>query len=165
MKHRAKATFATFVVLGALVLSPAPASSQGSPPDEEKALDGAMIPAAKSPIPKAAEWGDAPRVRPTRRGPAALACRAYLRREWLRVRCPGEAFALSLLGGDVDVAFWIDPKTAEGEVMMPLRPGSKHAVQLWRSGRDAAGGFAPEPLVVVQQHWIEGAPAPIVTIF
>lgn len=162
MNHRA---FAALAVIGAALLSPTPAASQGTPPDEERALEGSAIPSERSPIPKAPEWSGAQRVRPTRRGPAALACRAYLVREWLRVRCPGEAFALSLLAGDVDVAFWIDPQTKEGEVMMPLRPGSKHVVQLWKAGRDAGGGFAPEPLCAVQEHWIAGAAAPVVTIF
>jgi hypothetical protein len=146
------------------LFAPTPASSQ-APAEEERPLEGAALPTDPSPVPKPAEWPAAPRVRVTRRGPAAAGCRAYLLREWLRVRCPGEAFALSLLGGDSDVAFWIDPASREGEVLVPLRPGSKHVVQLWKAGKDAAGVFVPEPLVVLQQHWLAGAPAPVVTLF
>lgn len=135
-------------------------------PEEERPLESVAIPAEKSPLPKADEWRAAPRVRPTRRGSAAAGCRAYVVREWMRVRCAGEAFALSMLGGDADgVAFWIDPATKEGEVLMPLRRGGRRVVQMWKAGRDAGGAFAPQPLVVLQQHWIEGAPAPVVTLF
>ncbi len=102
----------------------------------------------------------------TRRGPAAAGCRAYLLREWLRVRCAGEVFALSLLGGDQQgVAFWIDPKTKEGEALFPLRRGGKHIVQMWKADKDATGAFVPAPLVVVQQHWTRDAAAPTVTLF
>jgi hypothetical protein len=158
-----RARAATIAALAALV-APAPAASET--PEEERPLDAVAIPADRSPLPKPNEWPAAPRVRPTRRGPAAAGCRAYLLREWMRVRCAGEAFALSLLGGDADgVAFWIDPATKEGEALLPLRRGGRHVVQIWKAGRDATGVFVPEPLVVLQQHWIEGAPAPVVTLF
>lgn len=143
----------------------APALSAGDAPDEERPLAAAAIPADKSPLPKPNEWPAAPRVGLTRKGPLAAGCRAYLLREWLRVRCAGEAFALSLLGGDADVAFWIDPRTKEGEVLLPLRRGGRHVVQIWKAGVDGAGGFVPTPLAILQQHWIEGAPGPIVTLF
>jgi hypothetical protein len=147
-------------VLALLLIAPA------EPPVEERPLDGAALPAERSPTPKPAEWTAAPRVRPTRLGPAAAGCRAYLVREWMRVRCPGEIFALSLLGGDVEgVAFWIDPATKEGEVLFPLRRGDRRVVQLWKAGRDARGGFSPEPAVVLQEHWLSGASSPVVTIF
>lgn len=135
-------------------------------PEEERALDAPAPPAERTAAPKPAEWPSAPRVRPTRRGPAAAGCRGYLLREWLRVRCPGETFAISLLGStDQSVAFWIDPATKEGEVLLPLRQGERHVVQLWKAGKDAAGNFMPEPKVVLQAYWIEGAAAPTVTIF
>lgn len=159
MKRRTR----TALVLAAACLSPAPAPAQA--PEEERPLAEVAWPAEKSPTPKAAEWSTAPRVKPTRASEAAAACRLYAYRGWIRVRCPGEAFAVSLLAGEPDVAFWIDPKTHEGEVMMPVRPGSKHVAQMWTASKDAAGAFLPVPHFVVQQHWIPGAKAPVVTIF
>ncbi|APR84927.1 Hypothetical protein A7982_10276 [Minicystis rosea] len=154
-----------FVLPLAVALAPSPAASQPAS-GEERPLASMPIPTEKSPTPKPSEWANAPRVSPTRRGPAAADCRSYLLREWLRVRCSGEIFALSMLGGDQDgLAFWIDPATKDGEVLMPLRRGGRHVVQLWKAGKDAAGEFTPEPLLVVQQHWIDGAPAPAVTLF
>lgn len=132
--------------------------------DDPRPLDGATIPAEKSGSPKVAEWVSAARVRPTRRA-ASASCRMDLVREWLRVKCAGEAFAISMLGGDVDgIAYWIDPKTKEGEVLLPLRRGGRHAFQFWKAGKDRAGAFVPEPTVVVQQYWLEGAASPVVTL-
>jgi hypothetical protein len=154
------------VALAALcALLAAPLRSDADGPDDEKPLDAAPIPTEKSASPKAAEWGGALHVRPTRRGAAAASCHADLVREWLRVKCASETFAISFLGGDMDgFAFWIDPTTKDGEVMMPLRRGAKHVFQLWKAGKDRTGAFAPVPTLVVQEYWLEGAAAPIVTV-
>ncbi|MFT3776644.1 MAG: hypothetical protein QM820_65740 [Minicystis sp.] len=160
-------------LVAAAVLAPAPVSSQTAQavapplpvPSVERPLTFIPIPADRTSVPKPSEWASAVRVRLTRQGPAAAPCSAWALREWLRVRCATDVFALSLLGGELDgVAFWIDAKTKEGEVILPLRRGGRHVVQLWKSGKDAQGAFAPEPLVLLQQHWVEGEPAPVVTL-
>jgi hypothetical protein len=142
------------------------AASAPAPAEEERPLDPASIPAEKSPAPRPGEWTTAIRVLPTRRGPAAAGCRAYLLREWLRVRCPGAPFALSMLGGELDgIAFWIDARTSEGEVLLPLRRGGRHVFQFWKGGKDEAGAFVAQPLLVLQQYWVDGGAAPVVTLF
>lgn len=121
----------------------------------------------RTPIPKAAEWAAAGKVTLTRTGPAAADCAAYRVREWLRIRCPNmKAFGISLLGGSAEgVAFWIDPPHVgtTGEVQLPLRRGDRRVVQFWTAGTDAQGNFTPKPVMVVQEHWLEGDAAPIVT--
>lgn len=142
----------------------APAAS--APGDEEKPLDGDAIPTEKSKSPKAAEWLTAPRVKLTRKGPAAATCRAQLVREWMRVRCEGQVFAISLVGGSPEgVAFWIGGTAAEprGEILTPVRRGDRRVFQLWAPGKDAAGMFVPKPMLVVQEQWVEGQKSPIVT--
>jgi hypothetical protein len=134
--------------------------------DEEKPLDGDAIPAEKSKSPKATEWLAAPRVKLTRKGPAAATCRAQMVREWLRVRCEGKVFAISLLGGSPEgVAFWLGGTAAEpfGELLTPVRRGDRRMFQLWAPGQDAAGNFVPKPMLVVQEQWLEGQRNPIVT--
>lgn len=151
--------------LSALAAPDAPPTPP-APAEEERPLEAVPIPAAHAPNPKLPEWSAAPRVRPTRRSAAAAGCRVYLLHDWLKVRCTNETFALSLLGGDFQgVAFWIDPVTKEGEVLMPIRRGDRHVVQLWKSGKDASGGFVLLPSLVIQEHWIDGAAAPVLTIF
>ncbi len=137
-----------------------------APGDEEKPLDGDAIPAEKSKSPKSPEWLTAPRVKLTRKGPAAASCRAHLVREWLRVRCEGQVFAISLVGGSPEgVAFWIGGTAAEpfGEILTPVRRGDRRMFQLWAPGQDAAGMFVPKPMLVVQEQWVEGQKSPIVT--
>ncbi len=144
-----------------VVLLARPAGADG---EAERALDAMSIPTERSPSPKLQEWSSALRVRPTRTSPR-VSCRSEVVREWLRVRCAGEAFAISLLGGDVEgIAFWIDPVSHEGEVLMPLRRGGRHVFQLWKATKDGASAFTPEPMLVVQEHWLEGATAPTLTI-
>ena len=176
-RRRAAALVTVMSVVGAGLSAPvlaapdapvAPSASPASPAPsvEERPLEDQPIAAERSPSPKLPEWLAAPSLRPARRSAAAAGCRVYLVREWLRVRCAGETFALSLVGGDAEgVAFWIDPLTKEGEVLMPLRRGGRHVVQLWKAGKDASGGFVTQPSFLIQEHWIEGAAAPIVTIF
>jgi hypothetical protein len=148
-----------------LVTLAAPSRSGAESPDEERALDAVALPAERSPSPKLPEWAGATRVRPTRRSAAAAGCRVEVLREWLHVKCAAETFALSLLGGDSEgVAFWIEPSTKEGVVLLPLRRGGKHVVQLWKAGKDRTGGFAPQPALLLQEYWLEGAASPVLTI-
>ncbi len=148
-------------LLAATLATPARAGED----DEERALASVTIPEGKSPLPKPTEWPAAPRVRPTRRSAAAAGCRVYVLREWMRLRCPGDPFAMSMLGGDLDgIAFWIDAATKEGEVLIPLRRGGKHVVQIWKAGKDANGGFVAQPTLLLQQYWLEGAPVPVIIV-
>jgi hypothetical protein len=151
------------LALAASLVAPSPAAADGDG-DVDRELSAVVLPGERSPSPKLPEWTGAVRVRPTRASPRAI-CRAEVVREWLRVRCSVETFAISLLGGDFEgIAFWIDPATHDGEVLMPLRRGGRHVFQLWKAGKDKAGAFTPEPTLVIQEHWLEGAPAPTLTI-
>jgi hypothetical protein len=137
-----------------------------APGGEERPLDGDAIPAEKSRSPKVTEWPAAPQVKLTRKGPAAASCHARLLREWMRVRCEGQVFAVSLLGGSPEgVAFWIGGTAEEpfGEILTPVRRGDRRVFQLWAPGKDAAGAFVAKPMLVVQEQWVEGQRTPIVT--
>lgn len=138
---------------------PTPAASAGTSPSF--AFD---LPTAKSPAPTATEWASAKGASLTRN---RARCQALRVREWLRVRCTGETFAVSLLGGSNDgLAFWIGEHEGRpfGEVQMPVRLGDRRVVQLWKTGTDAAGASVIEPSVVIQELWLEGDAAPIVTV-
>ncbi|AUX43515.1 hypothetical protein SOCE26_049640 [Sorangium cellulosum] len=153
--------------------APQAAASQTAASDagEERPLDAEPFPAEPSKQPTAAEWKAAPRVRLSRVGPAAAGCRAYRAREWLRLRCPElTVSAISLLGGKTEgVAFWIDPPRGGselprgGEVMFPIRRGDRRVIQILTFGPGYDGPFTLLPAIVVQEHWLEGDPAPTVT--
>jgi hypothetical protein len=142
-----------------------PSRSGADAPADERPLDAVAFPAERSPSPKLPEWAGATHAKPTRRSAAASSCRVEIVREWVEVKCPGDTFALSLLGGDSEgVAFWIEPATKEGVVLMPIRRGGKHVVQLWKAGTDRTGAFAPQPTLLLQEYWLEGAPSPVLTL-
>lgn len=120
-----------------------------------------------SPAPTAKEWVDASPVKLTRTSPAASGCSARRVREWLRVRCPGKTFALSLLGGSNEgLAFWIGPEAEGwfGEVQFPLRRGDRRVIQFWGTKTDPAGVGELAPTLVVQEQWVEGEAAPMVSV-
>ena len=144
----------------------APAGPPGPAIAEDQPLDGPSIPTEASKPPKVTEWPGAQRVRLTRKGPQAAGCHALLVREWMRLRCEGDVFALSLLGGTPEgIAFWIGQAngTPFGEVLLPLRRGDRRVFQLWAPGKDADGAFVAKPMLVVQESWMAGQETPTVT--
>jgi hypothetical protein len=136
--------------------APEPASFEADPPGPEK-----------SAVPTAKEWVDAASVGLTRRSPAASGCSARRVREWLRVRCPVKTFAISLLGGSNEgLAFWIGPEAEGqfGEVQFPLRRGDRRVIQLWGTKTGPAGVGEVVPSLVLQEQWVEGEAAPMVSV-
>lgn len=136
--------------------APERASFEADPPGPEK-----------SAVPTAKEWVDASPVKLTRTSPAASGCSARRVREWLRVRCPAKTFALSLLGGSNEgLAFWIGPETEGqfGEVQFPLRRGDRRVIQFWGTKTDPAGVGELAPALVLQEQWVEGEAAPMVSV-
>jgi hypothetical protein len=142
-------------------------------PDEEKPLDAEPIPTdeadSKKP-PKASEWVTATRVKLTRQGPRAAGCRAWRARSWLKIHCDVQTTALSLLGGKSSgVASWLaqpkagEPAPSQAEVIFPMRPGDRRIFELFSFG-ETYGGSMVSPGLVLQEHWIEGEPAPVIVL-
>lgn len=136
-----------------------------SPAASDATLAEGITPGMKTPVPTAKEWVTATDVKLTRTSPAAKGCTARAVREWIRVRCPLKTFAISLLGGSNEgLSFWIATSEPDqpGEVQFPLRVGDRRVVQLWvqGEGKDAA----PRPSVVLQEQWLEGEPAPRISV-
>ena len=151
-------------VLGARSASSLPASPSAAP---GAPLDADVPGTDKSSVPSAKEWQSATAVPLSRTSEAAAGCLATRVREWMRVRCPVDTFALSLLGGSNEsLSFWIGPESEGrfGEVQFPLRRGDRRVVQFWTQRKEADGSVVPEPGLVLQEQWIEGEPSPTVTV-
>ncbi len=146
---------------------PGPAPSAGPSGDAAGSLEADPPGPEKSPVPTSKEWLVATPLALSRVSPAAAGCVATRVREWVRVRCAGKTFAISLLGGSNEgLSFWIGPEERgqPGEVQFPVRRGDRRVVQLWAYGTDAEGGVVPSPWLVLQEQWVEGESAPTITV-
>jgi hypothetical protein len=139
-----------------------PSFADGIPTDQE----------SKKPTPE--EWRDAPVVAPTRMGPRAKGCTVSRVREWIRVSCPDLVTAsIGVLGGTMaGYAFWIDPQKegkdaklpAGGEIQFPVRKGDRRVVQMLTFGTGYEGPLTQLPAIVVQEHWLDDADRPTLTV-
>ncbi len=154
-------------------LSPGVAHTEPEPPSNAKPFtEGLPTEESKKPTPD--EWRDAPVVTATRTGPRAKGCTVYRVREWIRVSCPDlVTSSIAVLGGTATgYAFWIDPQRegkdaklpAGGEIQFPVRKGDRRVVQMLTFGPGYEGPLTQLPALVVQEHWLDDEPVPIMTI-
>jgi hypothetical protein len=144
-----------------------------APHVEGKSLDADPPSAEISKTPKAEEWSAAPAVKLARNVPG---CNAYRVREWLKIHCSGFPGAgASLVSGSRDgVLVWVDPAGGEGpdammkprdaEVVFPLRRGDGRLFQIAQFGEGYDGPIGWNNAYAVSEYWVDGEPAPIVTI-
>jgi hypothetical protein len=104
------------------------------------------------------------------------ACNAYRVREWLKIHCSGFPGAgVSLLAGSRDgVQVWVDPSGGEGpeamtkprdaEIILPVRRGDGRIFQIAQFGEGYDGPIGWNNAYAVSEYWIDGEPAPIVTV-
>lgn len=140
---------------------------------EAKALDADPPGPEVSAAPKVDEWKSA---RPVKLARSVPACSAYLVREWLKIHCSGFPGAgVSLLAGSRDgVQVWVDPSGGEGaqgmkrprdaEIILPLRRGDGRFFQIAQFGEGYDGPVGWSNAYAVSESWIDGDPAPIVTV-
>lgn len=156
----------TIALPRALAQAPAPPTGGEKP----LAFEPFPAPEDKPKVPGVADWQAATPVQFTSKGPRAKGCKMLRVREWLKVRCEGQATAVSLLGGKTDGAFFWMPQAKEGEpaptaveVMFPVKPGDRRIFEMFSYG-PAYGGSMISPGIVVQEHWVAGEPSPVVVI-
>lgn len=141
--------------------------------EEEKPIDfePIVIGDKESKSPKLSDWTKATRVRMTRRGAKAENCRAWRFQDWIKVHCDSRSTAASLLGGSFrGVSMWLrdppagSPAPEAAEVIFPIRPGDRRIFEIFSFG-ETYGGSMVSPGLVLQEYWIEGAPAPTLVMY
>jgi hypothetical protein len=151
------------------------ASAAATPPANGQAIALDVDPpgAEISKEPKIEEWKTAAPVKLARGVPA---CSAYRVREWLKIHCAGFPGAgVSLLAGSRDgVQVWVDPSGGEGsaamakprdaEIILPLRRGDGRLFQIAQFGEGYDGPIGWNNAYSVSEYWVDGEPAPIVTV-
>ncbi|MEZ4439601.1 MAG: hypothetical protein R3B72_10965 [Polyangiaceae bacterium] len=139
------------------------ASASATPPPRPPAaapLDA--LPREPSDRPTLDEWKASTPFSPTRRSPRAAECRASRVREWIKVHCDVPIMILRQIAGDTEgVMPWVvqppadDPWSQQGgEVIFPLRPGSRRIVQFFRAGSDGYD-FGSEAWLIVEAGWLD----------
>lgn len=136
-------------------------------------LDADPPSAEVSKTPKMDEWSAAPKVKLARNVPG---CNAYRVREWLKIHCSGFPGAgAALVAGSRDgVLVWVDPAGGEGpeamakprdaEVVFPMRRGDGRLFQIAQFGEGYDGPIGWNNAYAISEYWVDGEPAPIVTI-
>ncbi len=155
----------------------APSASAATAPAiaavDAPSLDADPPSAEVSKTPKLEEWIAAPKVKLARNVPG---CSAYRVREWLKIHCSGFPGAgVSLVTGSRDgVLVWVDPAGGDGpdamakprdaEVVFPLRRGDGRIFQIAQFGEGYDGPIGWNNAYAISEYWVDGEPAPIVTI-
>lgn len=140
------------------------------PPPEP--LESQSIPKEPSPVPKLEEWKTAIQVAVKRRSTESLHCRAFLIREWLKIKCDLLVAAIQQHGGSPDnVFFWIGDYDGfswdvinGGEVILPMRPGDQRVIEFFRMFPETCFGRQALPWIIVDETWVEGDANPTVVI-
>ena len=160
-------------VPAALSAAPSAAAATTASVANLPSLDADPPSAEVSKTPKMDEWSAAPKVRLARNVPG---CNAYRVREWLKIHCSGFPGAgASLITGSRDgVLVWVDPAGGEGpdamskprdaEVVFPVRRGDGRLFQIAQFGEGYDGPIGWNNAYAISEYWVDGEPAPIVTI-
>ena len=126
-------------------------------------FEATPVPATSSPTPVATEWNTATSIALK----WSFGCSAQLKREWVRVSCPGAPVRLAVIDGDrSDVTFVAEPTPrASSTVIFPLRRGERRAIQLWSIVEDETLDVRDRGTVrLVAAYWLEDEARPVLTI-
>ncbi|WP_438022722.1 hypothetical protein [Sorangium sp. So ce233] len=135
-----------------------------------RALEEAPPAPERTPRPAAAEWDAAEPVR-LARDRSGAACKARMRREWLRIDCSarslamvrtlgasagGEWFGLSQKGGD--------ESPTDVSVVFPVRRGDRRVIEIGSESWEYRGQVGFSTSFVISEQWLEGDTGPLVSV-
>jgi hypothetical protein len=134
---------------------------EDDPPGEEK-----------TPAPSLDEWKGAAKIKIAR---ADKRCNAYRVREWVKIHCAFPAAGAALMAGSPDgVAVWVDRPSMEIEqvaftprgvdVVFPVRRGDARYFELFEWIADYMYPSGHSVAVSISESWVEGEPAPVITM-
>ncbi|HTN91955.1 MAG TPA: hypothetical protein VL242_50145 [Sorangium sp.] len=141
---------------------------------KERLLEEAPPAPERTPRPQAAEWDAAETVRLARdRGGAA--CKARMRREWLRIDCatPSVAVVRTLGASAGEEWLWLDQKNSEHDplglatgvsVVFPVRHGDRRVIEILSATGGYRSEFGVATTFVISEQWLDGDAGPIVSL-
>ncbi|WP_437926562.1 hypothetical protein WMF37_47425 [Sorangium sp. So ce291] len=151
-----------------------PDGAEGAAAPKERALEEAPPAPERTPRPQAAEWDAAEPVRLARdRGGAA--CKARMRREWLRIDCttPSVAVVRTLGASAGEEWLWLDQKNSAQDalglatgvsVVFPVRLGDRRVIEILSATGGYRSEFGVATAFVISEQWLDGDAGPIVSL-
>ncbi|XXX80234.1 hypothetical protein WMF30_15820 [Sorangium sp. So ce134] len=135
-----------------------------------RALEEAPPAPERTPRPAAAEWDGAEPVR-LARDRSGAACKARMRREWLRIDCKAHSLAVvRTLGASAgEEWFWLDQKSGEefasgASVVFPVRRGDRRVIEILAGLWAYRGELGISTSFVISEQWLDGDAGPLVSV-
>ncbi|WP_437489757.1 hypothetical protein WME75_11325 [Sorangium sp. So ce1014] len=135
-----------------------------------RALEEAPPAPERTPRPAAAEWDAAEPVR-LARDRSGAACKARMRREWLRIDCTAPSLAaVRTLGASAGEAwFSLDQKNGEElasgvSVAFPVRRGDRRVIEILAGTSAYRGQIGISTSFVISEQWLDGDAGPLVSV-
>ncbi|WP_433927302.1 hypothetical protein AB3662_29825 [Sorangium cellulosum] len=135
-----------------------------------RALEEAPPAPERTPRPAAAEWDAAEPVR-LARDRSGAACKARMRREWLRIDCSARSLAMvRTLGASAGEAwFGLEQKGSDGlatgvSVVFPVRLGDRRVIEIGSESWEYRGQVGFSTSFVISEQWLEGDAGPLVSV-
>ncbi|WP_437685911.1 hypothetical protein [Sorangium sp. So ce176] len=147
-----------------------PDGGGGKEAPKARALEEAPPAPERTPRPAAAEWDAAEPVR-LARDRSGAACKARMRREWLRIDCSAPSLAMvRTLGASAGEAwFGLDQKGGDGlatgaSVVFPVRRGDRRVIEIGSESFEYRGQVGFSTSFVVSEQWLDGDAGPLVSV-
>ncbi|KYF64089.1 hypothetical protein BE11_15255 [Sorangium cellulosum] len=135
-----------------------------------RALEEAPPATERTPRPAAAEWDTAEPVR-LARDRSGAACKARMRREWLRIDCTAPSLAMVRTLGASAGGEWfgLDQKASDGlatgvSVVFPVRLGDRRVIEVGSESFEYRGQVGFSTSFVISEQWLEGDAGPLVSV-
>lgn len=147
-----------------------PDGGGGKEAPKVRALEEAPPAPERTPRPAAAEWDAAEPVR-LARDRSGAACKARMRREWLRIDCTAPSLAMvRTLGASAGEAwFGLDQQGGDGlatrvSVVFPVRLGDRRVIEIGSESFEYRGQVGFSTSFVISEQWLEGDAGPLVSV-
>ncbi|WP_437774958.1 hypothetical protein [Sorangium sp. So ce1097] len=143
---------------------------EGAAAPRTRVLEEAPPAPERTPRPAAAEWDGAEPVE-LARDRSGAACKARMRREWLRIDCKGPPLAVvRTLGASAGEEWFrldqqLNDELASGvSVVFPVRLGDRRVIEILSASFGYRGVTGMTTSFVISEQWLDGDVGPLVSV-
>ncbi|WP_438014261.1 hypothetical protein WMF18_25490 [Sorangium sp. So ce315] len=143
---------------------------EGAAAPRVRVLEEAPPAPERTPRPAAAEWDAAEPVE-LARDRSGAACKARMRREWLRIDCKGPSLAVVRTLGASAGEEWFrldqqpnDELASSVSVVFPVRLGDRRVMEIISVSFEYRGETGMTTSFVISEQWLNGDAGPLVSV-